>query len=237
MKQSYSTEIRKAPDEEEYVKVFFLDNHDISEYKTLLETCIEVKKVNVTKSDSNAHKGDTLTVYPKPMIDGKTLEKSVKTILDEYLSGLHEETIAVDSKVHFNAIESKILQALETAKATIDLCIAWFTNEKLRDKLLEKQGVGCTVRVIRYKDGINQSKGVNLTGIKHLETRGERHGIMHRKFCIIDNQTVLDGSYNWTDSAETKNDEDIHVHKNALELASSYTKEFNRVWNMNKDKG
>lgn len=45
MKQRYSTEIRKSPDNTEYVKVFFLDNHDISEYKTLIETCIEVKKV------------------------------------------------------------------------------------------------------------------------------------------------------------------------------------------------
>ena len=107
MKQRFSTEIRKAPDEKEYIKVFFLDNHDIGEYKTLIETCIEVKKVKITPSMSNAHKGDTLTVYPKPMIDGKTLEKSVKALLDEYFSGVHEEAIVVDSKVHFKAIESK----------------------------------------------------------------------------------------------------------------------------------
>lgn len=107
MKQRYSTEIRKSPNNTEYVKVFFLDNHDISEYEILLDTCIDVRKVNVTKSESNAHKGDTLTVYPKPMIDGKTLEKSVKALLDEYFSGVHEEVIAADSKVHFKAIESK----------------------------------------------------------------------------------------------------------------------------------
>lgn len=237
MEQRYSTEIRKSPDNTDYVKVFFLNNHDISEYKILLDTCIEVRKVNVTKSESNAHKGDTLTVYPKPMIDGKTLEKSVKALLDEYISGVHEEAIVVESNVHFKAIESKILQALETAKASIDLCIAWFTNETLRNKLLDKQGESCVVRVIRYKDGINKSKGVDLKEIDHLEIRGERHGIMHRKFCVIDNQTVLDGSYNWTNSAETKNDEDINVHKNTLELASTYTREFNRMWNANKGKG
>ena len=101
MKQRYSTEIRRSPDNTEYVKVFFLDNHDISEYKILLDTCIDIRKVNVTKSESNAHKGDTLTVYPKPMIDGKSLEKSVKALLDEYFSGVHEEVIEVDLKVHF----------------------------------------------------------------------------------------------------------------------------------------
>lgn len=236
MIQKYSTVIRKAPENKEYVKVFFLDNHDISEYKTLLETCIEVKKVNITPSMSNIHKGDTLTVHPKPMIDGKTLERSVSILLDKYLSGVHEETIDIVSNVHFNAIESKILFALDEAKATIDLCIAWFTDDKLRDKLLEKQNEGCVVRVIRYKDGVNKSKGVDLEGIEHIEIRGERYGIMHRKFCIIDNQTVLDGSYNWTINAETKNDEDINVHRKALDLASSYTKEFNRMWNKYREK-
>lgn len=236
MAQKFSTEVRKAPENKEYVKVFFLDNHDISEYKALLETCNEVKKVNITPSTSIAHKGDTLTVYPKPMIDGKTLENSVSVLLDKYLSGVHEETIEIVSKVHFNAIESKILFALDEAKATIDLCIAWFTNDKLRDKLLEKQNEGCVVRVIRYKDGANKSKGVDLAGIEHIEIRGERHGIMHRKFCIIDNQTVLDGSYNWTTNAETKNDEDINVNRKSLDLASSYTKEFNRMWNNNIEK-
>lgn len=81
--------------------MFFLDNQDISECMILLDTCIDIRKVNVTKFESNAHKGDTLTVYPKPMIDGKSLEKSVKALLDEYFSGVHEEVIEVDLKVHF----------------------------------------------------------------------------------------------------------------------------------------
>lgn len=50
-----------------------------------------------------------------------------------------------------------------------------------------------------------------------------------QSFCVIDNQAVWDGSYNWTNNAETKNNEEVVIHKNALELASSYTKEFNRI--------
>lgn len=234
MEQKYSTEIRKAPNNKEYVKVFFLDNNDLIEYKTLLEGCKEVKNVNITKSESKVHGGDTLTVYPKPMVNGKVLENIIDITLDKYLSGIHEEVVSTASEVHFNAIESKILSVLDSAKVSVDLCMAWFTNERLRDKLLEKKAEGCEVRVIRYKDGINQSSGVDLSNINHMEIRGERHGIMHRKYCVIDNQTVLDGTYNWTNNAETKNDEDVLVHKNALELASSYTKEFNRIWKLNQ---
>ena len=35
---------------------------------------------------------------------------------------------------------------------------------------------------------------------------------MHNKYCIIDNDTVITGSYNWTTAAETKNDENITIH-------------------------
>lgn len=234
MKQKYSTEIRKIFDEKEYLKVFFLNNEDLSEYKLLLEKCNEVRNVNITTSESKNHPGATLTVYPKQMIDGQTLNNAVKVLLDEYISGKYEEFVETNSEVHFIGIENRLLSVLDAAKATIDLCVAWFTNVKLRDKLLEKQKEGCAVRVIRYKDGINKTKGVCLEGINHIEICGERHGIMHRKYCIVDNQTVVDGSYNWTTNAETRNDEDISVNEKALKLASSYTKEFNRVWNLYK---
>ena len=32
---------------------------------------------------------------------------------------------------------------------------------------------------------------------------------MHEKFCVIDNQIVISGSYNWTDNAELRNAEHI----------------------------
>ena len=34
---------------------------------------------------------------------------------------------------------------------------------------------------------------------------------MHDKFCIIDNHTVITGSYNWSDNAEFKNEENITI--------------------------
>lgn len=237
MKHNYSTEIRKAPDGKEYLKVFLLDNNNIGVCKSLLEKCKEIRKVNITTTESKGANGDTITVYPKPEVDATTVETVVKALLDNYFSGTFIEEVDTNTEVHFQAIESNVLNALDDAKATIDVCMAWFTNDKLRDKLLEKQAEGCVVRVIRFKDGTNKAFGVDLQGIDHIELRGHRHGIMHRKFCVIDNQTVIDGSYNWTNNAETKNDENIDVHKNDLDLASKYTKEFNRVWNSKKRNG
>ena len=51
---------------------------------------------------------------------------------------------------------------------------------------------------------------------------------MHDKFCIIDNQIVITGSYNWTDNAEFKNDENIVILKDN-EQATKYSLEYKRL--------
>jgi phosphatidylserine/phosphatidylglycerophosphate/cardiolipin synthase-like enzyme len=51
---------------------------------------------------------------------------------------------------------------------------------------------------------------------------------MHHKFCVIDNQVVLTGSYNWTTNAETRNDENVTVQKDP-ESATKYSLEFNKL--------
>ncbi len=36
-------------------------------------------------------------------------------------------------------------------------------------------------------------------------------GLMHHKFAIIDGHTLLNGSFNWSDSAVTRNNENLMV--------------------------
>lgn len=95
------------------------------------------------------------------------------------------------------------------------------------------------IRIIRallemlviYKDGVNHSKGVDLSQLTHKEYRGERGGIMHEKFCVIDNVITISGSYNWTLNAENKNDEDASFRFEDHKFASKYTRRFNEMWN------
>lgn len=51
---------------------------------------------------------------------------------------------------------------------------------------------------------------------------------MHDKFCVIDNQRVITGSYNWSDNAEYKNDENISI-QNDPDSATRYSLEFRRL--------
>lgn len=55
------------------------------------------------------------------------------------------------------------------------------------------------------------------------------NGIMHDKFAIIDGQTVLTGSFNWTPSANYVNDENLLV-LHSRRLADSYEEVFRSLW-------
>ena len=126
------------------------------------------------------------------------------------------------------------MSQLNRANATIDVCVAWFTNPILAQKLEEKAKKGVKVRILvnddntnlKYIPSFDPSLNIELKRIK----ADKRSGIMHQKFCVIDNNDVITGSYNWSTSAEFKNDENIQVVSNNTDNASKYTKEFNRQW-------
>lgn len=230
MKNSFSTEIREAF-EKKYVKVFFLDDSVAEAAQEAVSALMCVKKANITISESKAHPGKTLSIQPKPMVSAEDCEKEVSVCMEHLLANEVVGEMQAHNEAYFAGIENKILERLDKAQATIDVCVAWFTNERLRDKLLKKQAQGIAVRVIIYKDGVNHAHGVDLSGIKHKEYRGERGGIMHEKFCVIDNVTTINGSYNWTLNAENKNDEDAAFHITDVDFASSFTRRFNAMWN------
>jgi len=52
---------------------------------------------------------------------------------------------------------------------------------------------------------------------------------MHNKYCIIDNEILINGSYNWTYFAETKNYENITVFKNNDDVISDFINDFTRL--------
>lgn len=150
-------------------------------------------------------------------------------------NGIIDKTTPVSNTTHFNNIEKQVLDALDKAKVSIRVAMAWFTNEKIKDKLIEKKNEGVDIDIIVYNDNVNQKHGVDLSEIPHTLIKGSRGGIMHNKFCVIDNQVVLQGSYNWTNSAETKNDESVTILKDP-ERATQFSVQFNKLKTNNINK-
>lgn len=123
---------------------------------------------------------------------------------------------------HFTEIQNIILQELQNARVSIIVVMAWFTNDVLARKLIEKYNDGVDVKVAIYNDGVNQRHGVDLGEIALHCIRAPHGGIMHDKFCVIDNQVVITSSYNWSTNAEFRNEENISVIRNN-QTASDYS--------------
>lgn len=158
--------------------------------------------------------------------EGFTAEK----VGDEYVitGGRIVQKQEIINNAHFKDIQDQILAELDKAKVTISVAMAWFTNETLFEKLVEKQDQGIKVELVIFNDGVNAKHGIDYTKFDAVKIRSERGGIMHDKFCVIDNQIVITGSYNWSDNAEFRNEENIAVMENP-KLATEYSVKFREL--------
>lgn len=134
----------------------------------------------------------------------------------------------IENEVAFKENESKVINAINNAKVSILVAMSWFTNENIKEALDKKRLDGLRIEIVIFKDGVNHIHGVDLSEFDSIEIRSSRGGIMHNKFCVIDNQKVLTGSYNWTTNAEYKNDENVLITIDN-DIATKYSIEFRRL--------
>ena len=135
-------------------------------------------------------------------------------------------------KAHFENIRQEILNEIETATESIIVAVYWFTNEELFLKLLSKVENRVKVELIIHNDYIN-NRDTGLDFQKFIDNGGNfyfssTYNPMHNKFCVIDNKTLINGSYNWTYYAEDRNRENILILKDEAETIESFVSEFNR---------
>ena len=144
--------------------------------------------------------------------------------------GAEEEEEVIEVEVTFEQIQAQILEILDSAKFSVWVAVAWFTNKELFQKLVELKNKGINVQVIIVDDQINAKNGVPIESefeSRRIPMKGySENNKMHNKFCVIDLNTVINGSYNWSNAAEY-NDENITVIRNrniAEEFASTFIK-------------
>lgn len=134
-------------------------------------------------------------------------------------------------QTYFTGISSNIDLLLQGARQSIKIAVAWVTNENLLNILCAKALQGIPIEIILINDVINNSdKGFDLNkligcGVKVYLAGPEN--LMHNKFCVIDDITVITGSFNWTYSAEKYNNENIIVINNSPEIVHAFDNEFN----------
>jgi phosphatidylserine/phosphatidylglycerophosphate/cardiolipin synthase-like enzyme len=131
----------------------------------------------------------------------------------------------------FSQIASQIILELEKAKSEILIAVAWFTNTVLFEIVQNMQKEGVKTEVMISDDGHNFGK----LHFEHLVRIGgqvwvketNNYALMHNKYCVIDQKTLVTGSYNWSVKAE-KNFENIFVTDDPTAV-SRYHNHFHKV--------
>lgn len=135
-------------------------------------------------------------------------------------------------EVCFNGIKDKIIENISTATKSLKIAMAWFTNYDIFGKLLELRERNISIDLIIINDLINNG-GYCLNFNELIDKGGniylsEFPSMMHNKFCLIDDEILINGSYNWTYYAETINEENILIIKDNS-IINSFKSEFERL--------
>jgi len=120
---------------------------------------------------------------------------------------------------------------LAGASKTADICVFTITDDRLSDAILDAHRRGVAVRIIaddaKAEDLGSDVERFERSGIPTRVDRSPFH--MHHKFAILDGQTLLTGSYNWTRGAARDNEENLIVTTDPRFLAP-FGETFDRLW-------
>lgn len=138
------------------------------------------------------------------------------------------------SKVYFSPGQEcyqAIVSEIGTAKRTVDICVFTISDNRISDTILGAQRRGVKVRILTDNDKLNdKGSDIAMLSEKGLDVKVDRTSAhMHHKFAVIDEETVVTGSYNWTRSAAEYNEENLLVTQE-LNVVRAYLNEFDAMW-------
>lgn len=112
--------------------------------------------------------------------------------------------------VVFDEIKNTIIQGIRGARYTIWCAIAWFTDKEIYNELILRKNDGVNIRIITSNEKSNQyimSDLENNFEVIKVDLKGDNlSNRLHDKFCIIDFEYVMHGSYNWSKNARNNNE-------------------------------
>jgi phosphatidylserine/phosphatidylglycerophosphate/cardiolipin synthase-like enzyme len=129
-------------------------------------------------------------------------------------------------------IDTRLVSLVGSAKKSVHILAYSFTLDKLASALIKAEKNGVEVKGVFDQDSSEDNTGADFSSLKKagLDVRldGEP-GLMHMKVIIVDGKTVVFGSYNYTSSAENKNDENVLIIS-APAVAAGFEQAFDRIY-------
>jgi hypothetical protein len=128
-------------------------------------------------------------------------------------------------------IKQRIISEINKAQQCLYLAMAYFTDRDIAMAIIEAKNRNVLVDIILSSNAQNETVKLMLKGASvsvHAFDTGDARGIMHHKFCLIDNKISINGSYNYSFNASNNNVENIQVSDDVA-VYSQFLSEFERL--------
>jgi phosphatidylserine/phosphatidylglycerophosphate/cardiolipin synthase-like enzyme len=135
-----------------------------------------------------------------------------------------------------DGVAQHVQAELEKAQTSIYFLAFSFTNTDFGQVLIDKAGFGLDVRGIFDAQQIDAGADATWKQLRKAKLDVLEDGSqykLHDKVFIIDSQTVIFGSYNFSKNAEKVNDENLLIIHDT-QLANAFLQEFFKLWEQAK---
>ncbi|MGJ8672647.1 phospholipase D-like domain-containing protein [Rubritalea sp.] len=165
---------------------------------------------------------------------GEIGEMAAMDWLQSIIKLIYSQEAEVKSSAYFSPGENclhRIQQFIREAQSTLDICVFTITDNRIVEKIIDAHARGVKVRIISDNDKSEDlGSDFDYLANKGIACRADRTDAhMHHKFAIADDNKLLNGSYNWTRSAATENNENVTI-TNHKKLVRQFQNEFLRLW-------
>ena len=131
--------------------------------------------------------------------------------------------------------EEAVVSEIRTARRSIDIAMYYLSSRKIAQALLEAKENNVQVKIVLDQGQEIESASKSSYLVKHgFDVRYHLgFGLMHNKFAIIDTRALITGSFNWTLTAEERNEENLLVITDPLTI-QKYEDRFDYLWNTSR---
>ena len=131
--------------------------------------------------------------------------------------------------------QQAVISEIRKATQTIDIAMYYLSSRDIAQALVKAHEKNVSVRIVL--DQGQEIEPASKSGylIKHgFDIRYHLgFGLMHNKFAIIDGERLITGSFNWTLTAEERNEENLLIIDDEAAIGK-YQERFNYLWNTSR---
>ncbi|MBS1266548.1 MAG: Cardiolipin synthase [Candidatus Woesearchaeota archaeon] len=199
--------------------------------------CILDNKTVLTGSTNPTINGLTKNNNNFLIIQSNQIAKNYQEEFDEMwkaVFGKGNKTVNQgDIKTYFcpeDSCSEKLRLEIKKANKSIYFMTFTFTDHRIASELLQKHYSGVLIKGIYEKTRITRYSTYHILKHHNLSIKKDKNSaVMHHKVFIIDNRTLITGSYNPTMSADKRNDENMLIIENSV-LINKFLDEFHIMY-------